>query len=446
MPAALPFLPAISAGASLVGGLFGGDEEGSAPQQTTQNQISGFAALPPQVQQAYLQQYLPGVLQNYTARHNQYPGAMARTDPYASQSLQELQNHYDSLGTGNGARPLGGPEPLNPIQKAAFGQAFQGYNPQTLQGYINPYTQQALNAYSQQANQQPGQGTPYDVLGPTALGNQLGGYNQAFGGLTNVGSQQDYAKQYHNPYTEQVTNNVLARMKEQLAGGQNSILSDNALTGSLGAFGSSALGTMLANRQNEGLKAANEYQANQAQRGFEQSQAYGQQQQARDIAQRNLELERSLGQRNRDVGTGLENYYKDIGLHNQALGSLAQVGQNAFGQGQQFRQQSLQDLLNAGNQVQTQNQNEVTASQAYREQHNPQASLAQLAQNLNQIPGSNTGQSFQYGQAQPNMVSRIGQTASGLNSYVQGGMGGLFGQQKPRFGDGGSLVNGQWTY
>ena len=54
MPAAVPFLPAIGAGASIIGGLMGGDEGGggSPTAAGATNSTQGFAALPPEVQQA----------------------------------------------------------------------------------------------------------------------------------------------------------------------------------------------------------------------------------------------------------------------------------------------------------------------------------------------------------------------------------------------------------
>ncbi len=79
-----------SLGASLLGGKKG--EKAAA---------SGFAALPKEVQDAWLKTYLPSVLSLFNRPYTPLP--MARVDvnsadPFRSQGLIDLQNYSDSVG------------------------------------------------------------------------------------------------------------------------------------------------------------------------------------------------------------------------------------------------------------------------------------------------------------------------------------------------------------
>lgn len=94
------------------------------------------------------------------------------------------------------------------------------------------------------------------------------------------------------------------------------------------------------------------------------------------------------------------------------------------------RMQSLQALLNAGNQVQAQGQAEIDAVTPLVEQNLPQNKLNRFGQQLSMFP--NSSQSFQYGQAPMNSLQRFGNAFMGLGGLGQGfmnagGIGGLTG-------------------
>lgn len=291
-------------------------------------------------------------------------------------------------GPEGGVRPLGVVEPFNELQTNVFDQLAQGHNSQGIESFVNPYASQGLDALSGSLGQ--GQN----------LGQQLGGYLGALGAPQ--GGQQGQGlgipglESYMNPYTQNVINTTLQRMQQQLAGGENSILGSNSRLGSLGAFGSSALGTMLGNRQNEALQRAQEFIAGQNQAN------YGQAQQ-----QRNTEIDRALGQRNSD----LQNLIHGGNQSYQLAGGLQDVGFNQ-------QNQSLQNMLQAGNQIQQQGQNDLNAANPLIQQQLPQNRLAQFGQNLAQIPGS--GQSFNYAPPQQNILTRLGNAGIGASGLLQG--------------------------
>ncbi len=399
MPAALPVIGGIASAAGAIGGLFGGDEEQQ--QQQTSNNVSGFAALPPQVQQAYLQQYLPGVLEQYNRGQYQIPSERINEgQPFQSQGLTGLQRYFDQRGIPNAVNPYG-VEPLNQIQQNAITGLGQGYNAQNPDQFINPYTAQALNAYSRLAGNPQG-----NELGHQGIGNELGQYIGAIGGQRGAGGGVAGLQQYMNPYTDQVTNRTLEDLREKFTGGQNGILSQNALSGSLGAFGGSALGTQLAQNQKDVSNQALDFIANQNAGNYGQAQN-----------QRNLEIERALGQRGSETA-----------LRNQYLASLGSGGNYAGNQ----RSQTLQQMLGAGTALREQNQQELGAGiNQWQQQANfPQERLGQFAQNLSLFPGSTTGQSMQYAAAQPNTISKIGAYGQGIGDFLKGGAGGLFAQQQ----------------
>ncbi len=396
-------LGGIGLGSQIIGGLFGGDdEETSYPQQVTQQ--TGFSALPPEIQKIYMEKYLSEVL----AQHGrgQYQQPALRVDqgvPFQSQGLQDLQTFYDRLGMPNAVRPIG-VEPLNDLQRSAYSQYQYGYNGPGINENISPYSAQALNAYSRLA------GNPMaNELGHQGIGNELGQYIGAIGGQQGqnggIGSIQDYM----NPRTQEVINRTIADIQEQLHGANNRTLSDAALTGAgttsgnLAAFGGSALGTLLAQNQKNATKQGLDFAAQQHQQNYNQAQE-----------QRNLEIQRALGQRSAE--TGLRNQY----LQNLGQQGYANYGQGANIQNQQYNQrsQTLADMLKTGNSLQDQYQNQLNAATQYGQNfHNaPQANLTQLSGNLAPFAA---GQNFQYGGAKPDFLSRVGQVGGLLGGIQQ---------------------------
>lgn len=89
-----PFtIMALASGASsLIGGAMGNDDPNQLPTK-----IEGFAALPQEVKDAYLKQFLPGVLAQYQNGPNPGPLGRARTGRYDSRGMQELQAYADRL-------------------------------------------------------------------------------------------------------------------------------------------------------------------------------------------------------------------------------------------------------------------------------------------------------------------------------------------------------------
>ena len=593
MPAAaLPYIATAATVAGTIGGL-----KGNKGGEQRQSQIEGFSALPKEVQNAYLQKFLPDLLAQYKNGPTPPPLGRAHEGQFESKGLQELQRYVDDLAqqreanapaiekqrqaqqaqqeanrasqatndpwpeqrtggknapspeglaadraawlgrhrndqqpvadqfqevtrdiignpiaggyqqaqglgnalagyskepqtqnvpngagsqlaqnnaipaTGNGTnintggvRPISVVEPLNDIQRSAIGQAAQGHQANGVNDYINPWTQQALGGYSQLAAQGIQQGNPFNQLNSNALGGQLGGYLNAIGAPSQASGLQGYLQQlgapsqgsglggyiqqqggqigsnggigslqdYMNPYTDQVTNRVLARMKQQLEGGENSILGNASRLGGLGAFGSSALGTLLANRQNEALQRSQDFLAQQGDRNYgqaqqqrnyeiERAQSQSNLQNQAALGQSNLQNQIALGQRNSDVNQG-------ISLQNQYLQNLGGQGNQAYALGGQLQnqgygqqRQSLQEMLASGNQLQAQHQNELGAANQLLQQQLPQNRLNQLGSHLAMFPGS--GQSFNYGEPQQNAWSKLGsagQVAAGLGQSIAG--------------------------
>lgn len=127
-----------------LGSLFGGKKKQPGyQQQVTQQQ--GFNTLPEPVRNAYLQQYLPGILSQYQGKYQGLPMGQAPTGPFASQGLQELQNYSNQIGGifagGTGVNPLGQVEPFNPYQQQALQSLGGGIGAlgNELSQYMNPY-------------------------------------------------------------------------------------------------------------------------------------------------------------------------------------------------------------------------------------------------------------------------------------------------------------------
>jgi hypothetical protein len=303
-----------SQGASLLGNLFGGDEGGQASPTGINGQTQGFAALPPEVQQAWLQQYLPQLLQQHQGKLQTTPLEQARSGPFESQGLQELQDYANRnagiFGGSWGVRPLGQVEPLNQIQQGALGNVGRGLAglSEDLPGYQSLYNQ--------------------NVLDPQ---------------LKDIQRQQDIA--------------------------QNNLLGAKAGTGNLGALGSSALGTQLA--------------------------------QNLDNYNRQREQARAAG------------YQHSIGLRNQ----------------------TLQQMLSAGNQVQAQGQQQLSALQPQLQATAQPQRLEQLAAGLQRFPASQVTQ----GQtpSQPDFLNKVGFGGQALGGFLQGSGAKIF-------GDGGQQQPGVW--
>ncbi len=80
-------------GTSMLSSLFGG-------KKGVSSGASGFAAMPEAVQQAYLNTYLPGVLQNYNTGYQSMPmqRVQAPSSPFDSRAMYDLQQYSDALG------------------------------------------------------------------------------------------------------------------------------------------------------------------------------------------------------------------------------------------------------------------------------------------------------------------------------------------------------------
>ena len=194
-----------------IGGIMGGFGDTPANGGGGSSQ-GGFAALPPEVQKAYLEQYLPQIMEQNKGKFQTTPLGQAENGPFSSQALQELQQYSNQnggiFGNGTGVKPLGAVEPFNPMQ------------------------QQALSGFG--------------------------------GGL--AGLQQDLPG-YQNLYNQNVLNPVLAEIQRQQDIAQNQLLGGKAGGGNLGALGSSALGQQLAGLQEQ----ANRFREQAGAKGFESS-------------------------------------------------------------------------------------------------------------------------------------------------------------------------------
>lgn len=181
-----------SLGGALGGGMKGGSNGAGSAQGIGGNSTnSGFAALPPEVQQAYLQKYLPQLLQQTQGKFQGTPTGQAPTGPFASQALQELQQYSNQnggiFGGNSGVNPLGQVEPFNQYQQNAlgsFGGGLSGFQNE-LPGYQNLYNENVLNPQLAEIDYQNGiansnlrsneAGRSVGAFGNTAFGSQLAG-------------------------------------------------------------------------------------------------------------------------------------------------------------------------------------------------------------------------------------------------------------------------------
>lgn len=129
-----------SMGSSLLGGLFGDDEPTAMPTQQT-----GFAALPPEVQKAYLNLYLPEVLNQFQGKYYGMPMGQAPTGPFSSQELQNLQRYSNAVGGifggGTGVNPIGQVEPFSMPQMHALNSLGAGLGLNQMMGSAIPQQQ-----------------------------------------------------------------------------------------------------------------------------------------------------------------------------------------------------------------------------------------------------------------------------------------------------------------
>jgi hypothetical protein len=136
--------PGGAAAGAVLGGALGGNKKAPAMQaQLTGSNKGGFQTLPPELQKAYLEQYLPQIQAQSTGPYNAGPMGQAATGPYASRGLQELQQYYNQNGSpfagGNGAMPLGVVEPFHEFQTRAFNQIGESANAPGLESQLRPY-------------------------------------------------------------------------------------------------------------------------------------------------------------------------------------------------------------------------------------------------------------------------------------------------------------------
>lgn len=123
------------AGASLLGSLFGGNDEEAQPQRSAES--TGYNALPPEAQRLYQQYFsmLNNLGQNpYDQRRMGF--AQKPNDIFGSQELYNLQQTQP----GQGVRPVGVQEPFNQVQRNAYGMhANPDYSQAGLSQYMQPF-------------------------------------------------------------------------------------------------------------------------------------------------------------------------------------------------------------------------------------------------------------------------------------------------------------------
>lgn len=121
--------------ASALGGLFGDDNEGAAPQQS--NHYTGYNALPEQGRKVYDSYFqMLQALANNPYAQQRMGMAGKPNDMYGSQELYNLQQTQP----GQGVRPIGVLEPFNQVQKGALGAYAQpDYTNEGLAQYLQPF-------------------------------------------------------------------------------------------------------------------------------------------------------------------------------------------------------------------------------------------------------------------------------------------------------------------
>jgi hypothetical protein len=144
----------LQVGGGLLGGLFGG-EEGAQPSQ----QVSGWQALPREVQEAFLKTYLPDVKQIYQAGPNQYE-----------------KQAESMLGGGIAGLRKDLPQYMSPFQEQVIDRTLKRYNDQAGQMRNNIMGQAGLGGLGS--------------FGSSALGTQLAQLDK-----NNLDRQLDYLSQ-----------------------------------------------------------------------------------------------------------------------------------------------------------------------------------------------------------------------------------------------------------
>jgi hypothetical protein len=123
------------AGASLLGSLFGGNDQEAQPER--RSETTGYNALPPEAQRAYQQYFsmLNNLGQNpYDQRRMGF--AQKPNDIFGSQELYNLQQTQPNQGV----RPIGVQEPFNQVQRNAFDMyAKPDYSQAGLSQYLQPF-------------------------------------------------------------------------------------------------------------------------------------------------------------------------------------------------------------------------------------------------------------------------------------------------------------------
>ena len=165
---------------------------------------------------------------------------------------------------------------------------------------------------------------------------------------------------YMNPYLQHILAPLEASINEESQNAASNLRGNASAFGNLGGLGSSAFGTQMSQLENNRQKLLN---------------------QTRGAA---------LG----------HSYDQGLNQRNQTLNALFGAGGEAFGQANQNRRQSLQDMLMAGSAIQQQGQQSLNALQPQLQQTTPQARLGQFGQNLGMIPGSQTSNGYSQ---QPNI-------------------------------------------
>jgi hypothetical protein len=301
---------------------------------------------------------------------------------------------------------------------------YQTYGGERIAGFTPLQQQSQQAAASMQPSQQLGLGS--NLAGAAGLG-ALGTNYQAgnfYGGQFN----SDAAKQYMNPYMQNVVDiqQREAQRQADIAGTQR-----NAQAVGAGAFGGSRqaimdaeaarnLATQKGDIQAQGLNAAYGQAANQF------NQDYG----------RNLQAQQ-MGEQSRQYGAGLGMQGLQTAL--QSAGQLGQLGQTQYGQEMGINQ--LQNQYGAQQQQQQQRGLDVGYQDFLNQQNYPYKQLGFMSDMVRGLPLGQQSTSSVYQGSGPGMV----QTLAGLGGAAYGfGKSGLFadgGEVKTYAGDKGSVTS-----
>lgn len=239
-------------------------------------------------------------------------------------------------------------------------------------GQIEPFNQYQRNALMQLGGS-----------GIKAGQNQLNAATAAATGAVQPFNMDDYNTRlagFMNPYQQQVVNSTIGTINEQAAGAKNALTAafgGRANRGGALSFGDSSSAIQLAELEKNRLGEIGRQAANLNYGGF------------------NNASQNAIGTIQNDVSNAL---------------SGAQVLSGLGGQARQFAAGDISNQLLAGNQIQGQNQNALTAAwnEYQRRQNYGQNQLTTLAQNLNAFPSGIQGASA------PNTA----QTLGGLTSIA----------------------------